>query len=265
MNFSYYRPRAILAHEKEAKMSRMILATLMAGVVLSACGGGGSSAPAAAPVAQKVTLPLTNQPVIHSASVLIEEDGDSKTYGVTLLNGVYVQAPDNMPAYLPILFGPSVQTRNNGIGHSTALDLLNGTNGFGVPFAQRMAESTSQIVVLSFGANDATNPGETPASFEQTLYQLTTIAQNAGKYVVIEAASPATGVHAGDIMAYSLAAIDAAKQMGVPLIDQYNWIGHQSDWQALLSDGLHPTDAGYKVMTQLQYIALKPVVDAMLN
>ncbi|WP_185640815.1 SGNH/GDSL hydrolase family protein [Burkholderia sp. Bp8984] len=229
----------------------------------AACGGGGDGAPAVTAVQQRVTLPLTTQPIIHSPTVLIEEDGDSKTYGATLVNGDYVQAPDNMPTYLRTLFNWQVQTLNNGIGHSTALDLLNGTGGFGVPFAQRMAESKAQIVVISFGANDATNRSETPAVFEQTLYQLTMIAQNAGKYVVIEDASPATGVHEGDIATYSLAAIDAAKQMGVPVIDQYNWIGHQPDWQALLSDGLHPTDTGYKMMAQQQYDVLAPIVAAL--
>lgn len=231
--------------------------------MLAACGGGGgSSTPTQSSLAQ---------PASQAKSVSIEAYGDSTQYGWTQSSaGVYTQAPDNAPSAaqkaLQSRFGELVTVTNCGVSGSTAESVLAGTDGSGRgTWAQQMAASKTNVVYVNYGINEA-HFGITASTFQQSLDQMITIAQSAGKTVVLETPNPTCRDGYADAGTEAMAGIvtQEATNWNLPLIDTFAFLSGYQNWCSMLSDGVHPTDATYLLVGQLTSQALSPIVSANL-
>jgi lysophospholipase L1-like esterase len=236
-------------------------------VALSACGGGGSGADGPATKAQAPTK-----------TVLIESYGDSTMRGCTpqegspavefCLTAGYAEAPHNEPTTLQYLlqqqFGSTVTVTNMGIGGTTITDLLNGTNHVDQPWAQRMATSKANIVIIGDGINDAFVQGITPDQFAMQVDQAISIAKASGKTVLIETANPIGNNHNEVLAGLVAAQIATANKWGVTIIDEFGYLSSQPNWLSMLPDNIHPSDSGYEIKAQYAATIVAPIVKSMM-
>ncbi|CAJ2712588.1 SGNH/GDSL hydrolase family protein [Burkholderia pseudomallei] len=250
----------------KTKTGKTMIRALLLGataLLLSACGGGGDGG----------SSPSTQTQQSAQKSVLIEYVGDSTVYGCTLLEGNprgpqclenYAQSPHNEPAMVQYLLDKKsidqVTVLNSGVAGTTVADLLNGTNKVPQPWWPHVQQSKAQIIVMNYGINDAYAPGMTPELFSAELDQVISAAKAAGKQIILETPNPIMSDHAS----YLASLVDAEKQTaakwGVQVIDQYGYLSSIPNWPSMLSDGMHPTDAGYELKGQHAYNALSQTV-----
>lgn len=232
------------------------------GMFVMACsgcgGGGGGSSPA--PVAQAQPKP-----------VQISAFGDSTMAGLQMINGQYVithVVTADLQADLQAQLGNTVTVITDAQQGTTLNDLLTGADGFQT-FATYMQTDKSAIVLENFGINDR---GQySGANFQQYLTQFITLAQSAGKTVVLEEPNPVClkgttdqeQVFAdGQTIQEFVTIIDStAQQYGLPLVKQYDQIKAMPNWCTLMSDGwAHPTAALYAIKAQNEAAVLAPLI-----
>jgi len=225
---------------------------------LSACGGGSG------PAAQSAPQPK---------SVLVEVYGDSTALGCTVSAGAspgvcqapgYAQAnptaEQTLQALLQAKYGPTVTVANHGVAGNTIPAALTG-DGVNLPWAQQMAQSKAQIVVFNFGINDSNvTSGESAAQFQANVSQLIQTAKAAGKTVVVETANPVNDPTRIALPDYVAAGIAAARMWDVNVIDEFGYLVTQPAWPSILSDNVHPTQAGYNLKAQVEFAVLDPIV-----
>ena len=234
---------------------------------LSACGGGGGAAtPPSTP--NVATTPAPAVPT-HQTAVLIKAYGDSTIEGMTSIDGTYQHTPYNAPADLQTMlqdrFGKSITISNMGIGGTTAQELLNGTDGSNLTWSQKMSASKAQIVLIEYGINDMLIPGTTVDAFTSTLQQIVSIAQAAGKTVILETPNPINTAHNAGLWSFANVIKTVAAQYHVTCIDEFTYLIGQSGWAALLSDGIHPTISTYQLKANYEFRYVEPIVAAMLG
>lgn len=198
----------------------MKLVIYLTAILLTACGGGGSSAPAPEPV----------QPAQSAPSIQVAAYGDS------------TQEAQGQPHAAS---RPGAYVYNRGVGGTNTHHLLTGTDGVNYAWATQMPRETAKVVVINHGINDRGYPLET---YKANLRELVTVAQNAGKIVMLEMPNPAgeTMTPLMDRISFDVPAFEARRQamrdlsvsMGVYLCDQP---------RVPLEDGIHPTVEGYRV------------------
>jgi lysophospholipase L1-like esterase len=152
-----------------------------------------------------------------------------------------------------------------GVAGTTLADLLNGTNGVSMPWAQRVAQSTANVVSIKDGINDAYYPATTPAVFADQLTQAITVARAAGKIVVLETPNPLNNDHSAELAQLISAEVDVANKLSVPIIDNFAHFADPSNWNQYLSDGMHPTEAGYEIEGQNSFDTISPIVQALIS
>lgn len=249
------------------QMKKMLLAsTYVASVImLGACGGGGESNTSVPQQAAKAKQPVS-----------ILQLGDSTTWGQSFTNGTYAQTPNASPVELQIAlqlaYGPTVTVTNGGVGSSTLGSQINGTLPNTITLAQVLQGSAAQIVTLNFGINDSAPYGnETPTQFQAYLEQSIDAIRALGKTPVLEEPNP-VGVptYAGaNATTYSqlatyVAVIDAvAAEKNVALVQQYAYVQSLPDWQSMVTDGVHPNDALYKIKAEREAAIIGPIVASM--
>lgn len=213
-----------------------------------------------------------------SAAVLIEAYGDSTTEGYTVTDGIGKINPENQIVVLQDMlrqrFGPSVTVNNEGVGSTQASQLLNGTDGRHPIWAQQMAQSKADIIMIEYGLNDTyffANPrdgleSESPDRFEKILVELVTTAKNTGKQVVLVEPGPSCNPFREPTLAYYVMRIDrVAKQLDVPLVQHYWPTIERPDWQSLLSDCTHPTTQLYAAHAKSSYAVVAPIVEKLMH
>ncbi|MGN6085776.1 SGNH/GDSL hydrolase family protein [Trinickia sp.] len=239
---------------------------------LSACGGGGGGSPASSPAAPASDpVPANAQPTLPTPkTILIEQYGDSTVYGQTNdARGNPVQSPQAAPVVLQGLlrtkYGASVTILNQGVPGTSAEQLLNG-DGVHPKWQDQMAQSKANIVTIRFGINDSANgPGFVPM-FSMYEDQLVSIAKAAGKTVVLENSSPVMPAPYAALPQYAQATLTVAKTWGIPSVDLYGYLIALSNWDSMLSDGIHPTAVGYSIIAQQELTIIGPIVKvAMAN
>ncbi len=260
----------LINHNARALMARGIIASLFGMFVMacSGCGGGGDGSPPSAEAA--IQRP--------AKAVLIEAYGDSTTVGYTVTNGVSEINSQNQIAVLQQLltarFGAAVTVSNQGVGSTEASQLLNGTDGVHLPWAQQMAQSKADIVTIEYGLNDAYDyivpadgiEQESPQRFGEILSELVRIAQSAGKQVILIEPTPSCHPVRLDRLQYYVMQVDAvAQQMKVPLVSHYWPIASMPNWQSLLSDCTHPTTQLYAINAQATFDVIAPLIANHIN
>ncbi|MFP3652309.1 MULTISPECIES: SGNH/GDSL hydrolase family protein [Burkholderia] len=246
-----------------------VLISLLGALVMScsACGGGGGDSPApqpAAPAAPK--------------EALIEAYGDSTTLGVEIPASGEVITKNSVPALLQSAlqarFGSTVIVSNQGVSSTEASQLLNGADGVHPSWANQMAASKAQIVTINmtlnspyFAANQTPGvPVESPAVYADVMTQLVTIAKQAGKQVVLLEPNPTCEPIREPVLGQYVAALrQVAQQQNVPIVGEYDVMMAMPNWQGLLSDCLHPTDAGYQIKAGLEFPVISDAVSKIMT
>ncbi|MGA4125477.1 SGNH/GDSL hydrolase family protein [Ralstonia nicotianae] len=230
----------------------------------SGCGGGDSSAAESAPTAPAPAA---------KPSILIEAYGDSTMRGL--------QTPD----WATVLFSPTSVTQdrlrstygakaditvsNEAVNGRRAIDLVNGTDGKHLPWAQTAANSRASIVIFNYAINDAT--GQFPVSssdYRATLIFLITEAKKYGKVPVLEEPNPICSSATASAKLDSFVAVmrDVATAQGVSLIQQYDIIKSIPDWQTKYgADCIHPLLEIYQGKAQRQADVVVATAGTMLN
>ena len=216
----------------------------LAALSLQGCGGGGDggadgTATAAAPA-----------PITKPAPVLIEEYGDSTTYG----NGLSTSEP----AVLQALLGDSATVTNQGHGGWTSADFYN------LPWSKTMADSKARIVTINVGMNDAyPSHAISVDQYGQFLTALVQIARGSGKTVVLYEPNPSCDPLRVDLPKYVAKLNAVAADQNVPVVHHYSVISAMPDWQKLIPDCVHPSPALYAQIAQMNANVLAPMVKAL--
>jgi lysophospholipase L1-like esterase len=188
--------------------------------------------------------------------------GDSTQYGETedQQGGPHWRAANTpesvLQAAMDAEFGAgSVIVTTHAIPGSTLADLLAGTGNdeFGVFNAWPSDVGADDIELENFGINDWSR-GITPEQFAAELAQLHALHPHG---LVFETPLPAFG---DDRFAPTVR--DAAKALGVPLIDVNAWFHASPTIGQFVHDGIHPDSAGYALVTQG---AVAPAVASMVR
>jgi acyl-CoA thioesterase-1 len=143
-------------------------------------------------------------------------------------------------ARLRALFGAGVTV--NGLrlaGRQPPRFELQGTDNYATPLRDRLAVSRARIVIENFGINDAYLPAE---EYRANLRQFVDTVRASGKLPVLEEPNP---VCVGHESLDGLVGIlnEVAREKAVPLVKQYDAIKALPNWQAMLTDCVHPGDA----------------------
>jgi lysophospholipase L1-like esterase len=184
-----------------------------------------------------------------NAKLIVDCYGDSTTYGYDQGAQVASPMPGSLQTALATASGKPVVVNNLGVNSTTAEDLLHGNAATGqAEFADRIAHSNAAVVVFNFGLNE-TLRGQSPESFHDALTELVLLAQNAGKKVIISTPNPVDLTlqpWATDLPKMHDVAVSVADETGAALDDEFATLSAQSDWQAELTDGVHPGPALYE-------------------
>jgi lysophospholipase L1-like esterase len=221
----------------------------------SGCGGGGGSSP----VPQSLDI---NGPIPAAQQVGIDAEGDSTFYGTQVINGVLSRTPNNPPAILQKDFGSSTTVTNSGVGGATITQALNGiAPRYSAPLASRLASLSPKLVLSNFGINDSEVGDET--AYRNSLNTWISTVRSMGATPILEEPNPVCDATHPKLDAFVVILRDVAAQQGVTLIAQYDYIKSLPNWQAMLTDCVHPTDALYAIKAQREYAALSPIVKGM--
>ncbi|OBR52320.1 hypothetical protein A6456_10485 [Paraburkholderia tropica] len=201
----------------------------------------------------------------------IDAQGDSTMHGTEQLpDGSYIIASNSAPADLQALlqatYGATVTVTNNGLGGSTVADRLQASGGYSQWWKDYVATDSAQIVIENWGINDS-NPivNETPAQFEADLLAWVQLTQQAGKIVVLEEPQPVCNPSFSALPQYVQVVDNVAAQLGLPLVQQYQYIESLPNWQSYLgADCTHPADDRlYQIKAQREYAVLAPIVQSL--
>lgn len=161
--------------------------------------------------------------------------------------------------------GISVSNRASGGRSASLMNLLDGMDGGGAPFAQRLASTKSSIVIISYTLNDAYG-GETASDFSGYLAQTIQIVLDAKRIPILEEPGPTCDADHPQLAQY-VAAIDAAgKAYGVPVIANYNAILDLPGWRMHMdSTCVLPDETLDAFKAQQEAIAVAPIVKTILG
>ncbi|WP_252108850.1 MULTISPECIES: SGNH/GDSL hydrolase family protein [unclassified Halomonas] len=124
------------------------------------------------------------------------------------------------------------------------------------PLLNDSTSSADEVVMIQLGTNNRTqSSSNSPKIFRAQLVEITQWLLDRGKKVVLLASCVATIENeTGDTRYLHMNEISSiiksvAEELGVDFIDQYSYtLQHLLDGEDVLSDGLHPNDAGHRIM-----------------
>jgi lysophospholipase L1-like esterase len=222
-------------------------------LMLAACGGGGSSAPAT--VAQSAPIQSAPAKCTPVAVVKIQLFGDSTMVGIDgATRNVAPSAPGAaLQSAMDRQFGMgSVTVEVRAVSGTSSVELMAGTDGENKPWPGSVA---ADIIVVNHGINDAVH--STPIDAYKK--NLTAFAK-AGPVTLLETPIPNFGVP-WDVQPYAAAMRDVAASTGAKVIDTNAYFLGLANWQSYLPDGVHPVNEGYGLITANALIpAVAPAV-----
>jgi hypothetical protein len=160
-----------------------------------------------------------------------------------------------------------IKVANHASGGTSAnlMDLLDGMDGGGAPFAQRLASTQSTIVVISYGLNEQYG-GETVSDFSGYLAQAIQTVRDAGRRPVLETPSPTCDSDHPFTANYAAAIKTAGVTYGVPVIDNYAAISALSGWHDHMDQTCTlPDEALQQLKAQTELVVIAPLVKAALG
>lgn len=194
-----------------------------------------------------LTLSLAACSGVQARSFLIEYYGDSTVWGFQSgSDGKQVARPAPQVFAETLTARARVEVRNHGVSGSTACALLEGSDGRHPPWTTQMQASKAHFVILNHAINDQWKHGVD--DYRGCLRALARTARKHGKQVVFETPNPTRDSGAGGLDVYVAAMKEVAREEGVPVIDQYAYLGKMLQGRSPLAfapDGLHPSDTVY--------------------
>jgi hypothetical protein len=255
------------------------LTALAAGMalVLTACGGGsnsttaGNASPkAVAPVAVGPASSASAPAAPQSKTVLIEVNGDDAMLGVTSNNNGFVtisqqSEPADTQALLRAQFGDGITIVNHAEGGraSTLVNMMNGVDGGGPPFAQRMLTSKADIVLVNHAIND--DLSQSLAPYADALVAWVQAVRAAGKIAVLEEPNPVCDANHPHLENYVSTMDGIATQYNVPIVKQFDYIQTLPNWQTHLSACLYPDEWLLHIKAQQEANVLAPIVQQLIT
>lgn len=160
--------------------------------------------------------------------------------------------------------GISVSNRASGGRAASLMNLLDGMDGGGAPFAQRLASTQSSIVIISYALNDAYG-GETVSDFSGYLGQAIQTTLDAKRIPILEEPGPTCDTDHPQLAAY-VAAIDAVgKAYGIPVIANYNAILDLPAWRSHMDSAcVLPDEALDALKAQQEEDVVAPIVQKLI-
>jgi lysophospholipase L1-like esterase len=242
------------------KIMKGIVASF-AGMLVMACSGGGGSGTLSATLAID---PPASAP-IPPKSINIDAEGDSTIHGAQVINGVTSQTPNSAPAVLQTTLrsaGFNATVQNSGQNGATADSAVEGLSPwYSATLATRLSTNPAQIVIGNYAINDSTL--RTTDQYMSDLTQWIQIVRASGKMAILEEPNPVCAPYVPNLDTYVAAMRTVAQQNNVTLIAQYDYLKSLPDWQSMLTDCIHPTDAMYAIKGQREAEVLKPLVTSM--
>ena len=232
---------------------RKLLGITMATLAFSACQGNEnfsapiSPSPPSPP--PEVTTPEPDVIVKTTSVDTILSFGDSITNG----NGnTAISYPIKLQALLQAQYSSQTITVSNaGIDGELAM--------YGVVRLAETITPNDDLVILLEGVNDTNNDIPT-SSIINALESMVQISQASGKEVILCTLTPvfpnANGHYKADpskVEEINAQIPSIAASKGAILVDMYAAFGTDT---SLMSDGLHPTDAGYQLMAEVLFNAI---------
>lgn len=260
---------------------------VMLGCALSACGGGRSSTspvnqsspslPAAviSPVAPAApaSVPSASAPAPASTPVVnIDVYGDDTAMGLSSygfgMPRMVKPASESLQDALQKQFNASgIQVSNHATGGRAAslMDLLDGMDGGGPPFAQRLASTQSTIVIISYGLNEQYG-GESVANFSGYLSQAIQTVRDAGRKPVLETPSPTCDSDHPFTADYAAAIKAAGVAYDVPIVDDYAAIAALPDWREHMDSSCTlPDEALQQFAASQELVVIAPLVQSLIK
>jgi hypothetical protein len=252
-----------------------------AGIVvcmLSACGGGSTSGSASeisaantAPASVATPIPASTPQMASTPVIQIDVFGDDAAMGVPgygfgmppLIKPPSATLQDDLQNQFRDT-GISVVNRAAGGRAASLMDLLDGMDGGGPPFSQRLA-STKSSIIISYAINDAYG-GETVSDFSGYLGQAIQTVLDAKRIPVLEEPGPTCDTDHPRLAQY-VAAIDAAgKAYGVPVIANYGAILSLPDWRRHMdATCVLPDEALDAFKAQQESAVVTPILKSLIG
>lgn len=182
----------------------------------------------------------------------------SSNYGFAVIT--QQSEPNDTQTLLRAQFGDGITVINHAEGGtaSTLLNLMAGVDGGGPPFAQRMAVSKADIVLMNHAINDDLSQSLGP--YADALVAWVQDVRAAGKIPVLEEPNPVCDGNHPYLQNYVSVMDGIAQQYDVPLVKQFGYIQTLPNWQTHLSACLYPDEWLLSVKAQQQAAVLAPIV-----
>jgi hypothetical protein len=236
---------------------------------VSASAPATDPAPASEPVAS-ASVAASAPPVVSPPTpkpVLIEIHGDDAMYGA--LPPFYAfnaqSEPANTQSILQAQFGGTVTVDNRAEGGtaSTLLNMMNGVDGGGPPFAQRILSSKAEIVLDAHAIND--DLAQSLGPYTDALIAFVQSVRAAGKIPVLEEPSPVCDDSRPHLDNYVSVMDGIAEQYNVPVVKQYDYLQTIPNLCAHYTAGIFPDNAIYAIKAQRQAAVLAPIVRTLMG
>jgi hypothetical protein len=181
----------------------------------------------------------------------------------------YAFNPQSEPAdtqtILQAQFGSTVMVDNKAEGGtaSTLLNMMNGVDGGGPPFAQRVLSSKAQIVLDAHAVND--DLAQSLGPYADALIAFVQAVRAAGKVAVLEEPSPVCDNSRPYLANYVSVMDNIAAQYNVPIVKQYDYLQAIPNLCSHYTAGIYPDNAIYQMKAQRQAAVLVPLVQTALG
>ncbi|HGL4258418.1 TPA: SGNH/GDSL hydrolase family protein [Burkholderia dolosa] len=157
-----------------------------------------------------------------------------------------------------------IRVANHATGGTSAslMNLLDGMDGGGAPFAERLAATQSTIVLISYGLNEQYG-GETVSDFSGYLERAIQTVRDAGRRPVLETPSPTCDSDHPFTSSYAAAIKAVGVTYNVPVVDNYAAISAMPDWRAHMDGSCTlPDETLMTVMASQELAVIEPLVAA---
>lgn len=175
--------------------------------------------------------------------------------------------PQSLQALLQAQFNDSgivVVDHATGGTASSLMNLLDGMDGGGPPFTQRIATSPAVIVLDNHGVSDFYG-GESVGDYSGYLAQWIADVRAANKIPVLEEPGPVCdGNH--PFLAEYVAAMDlTAAQYGVAIVQQYQYISNITGWCSHMAQGFYPDTYIDALKAKREQTVIGPLVKTIIG
>lgn len=220
-------------------------------IVTAACG---RNKPVPTPAPAAPTPPAAPAPATAQAPAPVDNRPVIVAFGDSLTEGLRVPPAENYPSRLQRLLderGYRYRVENAGISGNTSQDGLNRVDAM-------LARMRPAIVIVELGANDALRGLPVP-QMKQNLAQIVERIQRAGARVVLAGMEAPPNLGPQYTAQFRQVFPDLAQQYRTALIPFFlAGVGGRPDLNQ--ADGIHPTGAGYAIITQNVFQVLEPLL-----